>query len=325
MRIPKKWPESLKLYPFERFSWKIKHLDLCPTWKCDARCPTCNAWKRGDQELSHMQMAQICDYFKDLKQIVIEGGEPTKWGSLISFVYFIKCNNITIISNGLNIENIIDKAGNIKISTGIKKVKWLISLNGIGKVHDESRGIKGAFEKTAITIMELKKLGFEVSISYVPFVENYEEYWKVKGFAKEGGHGFCICYPVQAAKFGDQGQRWTMLPEDKIIELMEDYCETSRFFNKWAYRKFIKGVKDKKILPCWAGKNMVHINPDGKIRPCPFYEKMNIGVVWDEGIKIWDFARKELQKKIIPQNCQYSSGRLCNDCNIYYTMRHKLL
>ena len=68
------------------------------------------------------------------------------------------------------------------------------------------------------------------------------------------------------------------------------------------------------MMPCYAGEQLIHINPEGKIRPCPFYETFFLGSVERDGVFLlgedWE---KEICRQI-PHVCQYASGGVCDHC-----------
>ncbi|GAG43051.1 unnamed protein product, partial [marine sediment metagenome] len=95
-----------------------------------------------------------------LNEINITGGEPFLRKDLIEVVDTIYTHNkntrFVFSSNGLLPKLITDKVKEIK-KLGAK-VGIRISVDGIGEVHDQSRGIVGAFDKTMLTIEKLKQL-----------------------------------------------------------------------------------------------------------------------------------------------------------------------
>ncbi|MFX0134128.1 MAG: radical SAM/SPASM domain-containing protein [Candidatus Hodarchaeota archaeon] len=299
----------------------IEYIDFCPTWKCNARCATCGAWKRSKKEISWKLYNQIIENFKKVKRLVIEGGEPTLWNYLYDFCYrFMKFHpkcKVIIITNGFLIERIDIIAGLLKREFS-KQLTWLVSLNGIGKTHDKSRGVKNVFEKTVESAKIIKSFGYSVAFSYVPFLENMDEYPQVKELGKSLGIPTWICYFSKAAKFGEH-QSWTQETNKTIYN---SYSDNLKFFDKWTYEYFLNHVREKKVMPCWAGCSAIHINPEGIIRPCPFDESMVIGKLREDKIEFYS-NRKETIKRI-PEQCQYQTGELCNDCIVFYSLRRSI-
>jgi MoaA/NifB/PqqE/SkfB family radical SAM enzyme len=271
--------------------------------------------------LSFYQTEQIIKNLKDLKMVVIEGGEPTMWPFILQFIKDIKCDNIVIITNGYDVSRVIQLAADLWEQ---KRVRWLVSLNGIAEMHDKSRGKIGAYNNAVETIKLLKSHGYRVRTSYVPFLQNYNQYKAVKGLSKSIADGMNLCYPVGTAKFGEN-MKWRRPPEFMVMDLEREQMQDSKYLNKLAFKRFLKKVTNRELMPCLAAKSMIHINPDGIIRPCPFDELMLIGWVIDNDFFISDTTRQYLRSEKIPHKCQYQSGTICNDCYLLYTQRRMLL
>jgi radical SAM protein with 4Fe4S-binding SPASM domain len=312
----------------------IEYADICSSWKCNSFCPTCGAWKRDQiTALSVNQIDHIKKSFSNLKTIVCEGGEPFLWNNLDYFceVMHKQGRLISIITNGLAVQRIqkfADKFGPLN-----DRINFLVSLNGIGETHDISRGVKGAFDKTLESAKILRAAGFGVSFSYVPFQENIKDYKYIQLLGSELGIGIGLCYPCQSAKFGEN-MIWHHLDRRIVKEIRKDNMDSRPFPKnprRW-YNYFMAGWGDdyftdnaiaQKIMPCSAGRKMMHINPEGIIRPCSMDESMAIGKVTDNGVD-WTGLSKE-HKARIPNVCQYESGDVCNACYIGYTVNRKPL
>ena len=295
---------------------KIRYVDICPLWRCDARCPTCGAWKRNAPEINENQMYQIINhpYFKYIDQLILEGGEPTLWELLDRFVLEFnkthpKCT-IAIITNGFKPERInelMQKFDCIK-----EKLRWTISLNGLGKIHDASRGRKNVFDKTIESAKLLKDKGYIVTFSFAPFKYNEQDYENVVEFANNMNMYVDVCYPCDYAKFGEN-LKWKPASFQRLVEIGETKKKGQPFLNRWLFDYVFDHIAKKKIMPCWAGQTMAHIDPYGVIRPCHLDEKMELGRIYDEKIVL---EKKNLDR--FPA-CQYANGGLCNQCYITWS------
>jgi len=304
----------------------IDYIDFCPTWKCNARCATCGAWKRDKAEMQPALYKQIIENktFGKLKKIIIEGGEPTTWNYLYDFLYrFMKFHpkcRTHVITNGFKTDSIDIIAGMLK-SEFSKQLSWSVSLNGLEKTHDKSRGVKDVFDKTVASAVILKEYGYSVAFSYVPFQENVNEYDKLKEFCKELEIPLWVCYYSKSSKFGEH-QTWSQTTDEQYDHVYQDTVSSLKFYQKWAYEYFLDHVKRKKVMPCWAGRSMVHINPQGLIRPCHLDESMAIGHLTEECVEMYGNREELLQW--IPKLCEYKTGELCNDCYTMYTIRNNM-
>ena len=80
----------------------VQHTKVYTTYKCNAKCPTCQIWKLPRFELSRQQAKTIAENFKDIKKISITGGEAILWSHIIYFLNNIKAKSIVLNTNGLN-------------------------------------------------------------------------------------------------------------------------------------------------------------------------------------------------------------------------------
>lgn len=300
----------------------IEYLDVCPTWRCNAKCPTCRGWQRESTDLTKMQAQHIANYFKNLDKIVIEGGEPTLWKPLEWFVHEISKYNhkeIVVISNGFLSDKIKKLAKSWK---GIDRLKFLISLNGWGQLHDESRGVKNAYNKTMKTINYLLDIDFPFRISYVGFKENEAQIETIKQKLENkcGGVNYCIPVYTEDSRFGNI---WTLPTKEETIAMSKKQNASSKYLNKLGNTIFLRAYSKNKLMPCWAGKSMLHINPYGIIRPCHLNENFEIGKVVDGGIFFNNEARKKAVNQI-PKVCQYNGDRICNECYVALTVRKSI-
>ena len=157
-----------KLYLTEPYSWKIRDIDIRPTYRCNARCPTCGSWKRKSPDLSVEQAMVICDHFHKLRKVIIEGGEPLLWGPLSTFIKHLDAEEIVVITNAIFTEGV----KHITKSLTPQDFRFVVSLNGIGKIHDFSRGVKGAFTALVKSVDIMVDRGYNVRFQYVGLKEN---------------------------------------------------------------------------------------------------------------------------------------------------------
>jgi MoaA/NifB/PqqE/SkfB family radical SAM enzyme len=298
-----------------------RYLDFCPTWRCNARCPTCGSYKRNGTDMSWDTAKQIArdPNFRFLERLVIEGGEPTLWGGLSPFVrYFAETHSkttIAIISNGLAVVRLREVAERIEIYK--KQIRWWISLNGIGGTHDRLRGVTGAYEKTIESVRFLKEKGFYVNLSFVPFADNQEDFELILKFAHENGVPVGVCYPCDLAKFGE-GLKEQFIPQERLDEILNktQAQKSFHFFMRTACEYFQEKAGKHEAMPCWAGKQMIHINPKGVIRPCSMDESMQIGRLTEHGV-----IHEDCDLSRIPDRCSCVVNGP-NNCYITWTLRH---
>lgn len=176
-------------------------LQMPITSKCNSRCLTCNIWKykeRTDLDVSKLSSILANKYFAKVQNVGLNGGEPTLHADFVELVKAIlklpSLKNIFIISNSINSSRLLEQLRSVYPLCKERGVKLnlQISLDGIGGVHDEVRGIKNSFSRTMNTIDTLRQhkdeyldnfnLGCTISrynVDYLPEIEEYFESYNV--------------------------------------------------------------------------------------------------------------------------------------------------
>ena len=299
-------------------------LDICPTWKCNARCPTCNCWQRERDELNDDQAFQLVNhpYFKHINAVTIEGGEPTMWSHLDFFIgLFLSKKSyplINIITNGFKYSFLYELGE--KFIENKHRIKFYVSLNGDKETHDASRGVKNAYERTIKSIEILKNLGYFVQLSSVMFDQNIDKLDHVFDIAKIYNCPVNVCWPTTYGRF-EHGGLWTTNRKEEILAAKEKVSSKLRWLDQWAYDYFLYRASNSLLMPCYAGYRYVHVNPQGVLRPCLFDESMVIGQVYNDDVELFDFKKTV---KRIPDKCQYKDGGLCDDCLVRKSVRSNI-
>ncbi len=162
----------------------------------------CYIWAKQDW-FKEFSLTEIQNLFNEqlirnnLEIINITGGEPTLHPGLIEIIKIILKNcihlkRIDISTNGVNTLQIIDQIEQILtilLPTDVK-LTVSISLDGVGGVHEQVRGVPGIFDKIEQTIDGLKELillypffsiGFNMTISKL----NYFAIKEIREYAKQ--------------------------------------------------------------------------------------------------------------------------------------------
>ncbi|MCI0471300.1 MAG: SPASM domain-containing protein, partial [Candidatus Aminicenantes bacterium] len=74
----------------------------------------------------------------------------------------------------------------------------------------------------------------------------------------------------------------------------------------------------KKIMPCYAGQQIVHVDPEGNVYPCNFKlsEDRILGNIREADFdEIWEKNPRRILKEIKHGECMYPNG-LCGDSDI---------
>ncbi len=160
------------------------------TYQCNLRCKHCyeNAGGERRAELSTDEAKQVLDRLSNLAGIGLpalsfSGGEPLARKDFFELAAYAekRISYVSIASNGTLITK--DNAKRIK-DAGVDYVE--ISVDGAtSKVHDEFRGIPGAFERTMEGVRNCVDEGLDTCIATVLHRDNVAELDKILGLAKQ--------------------------------------------------------------------------------------------------------------------------------------------
>lgn len=143
---------------------KPKILQLPVTSKCNSMCKTCNIWHLKNKiDINPIQLKKVLadTFFDDVRYVGINGGEITlvkEWKEILNIVLEMKkIKSVHIISNGLKKDAVLELLSQIKKMCSQKNVRlgFTLSVDGIGEIHDEIRGIPKAYERCRYLLDEI--------------------------------------------------------------------------------------------------------------------------------------------------------------------------
>ncbi|WP_297086273.1 polysaccharide pyruvyl transferase family protein [Thermoleptolyngbya sp. C42_A2020_037] len=173
-------------------------LNLMVNDVCNSRCQMCLIWKnKKDKEFSPSELTEVLNenLFSNLQYVGVSGGEPTLRKDLPE-LFEVICNKkpkilgTGIITNGIIEETVrqqVLKSAEICRSKGVP-FNVMISLDGIGDVHDAVRGRENNF-KSALSLIHFFKEETDIPVSFgctitssnAPYVDEFLDYVKEQG------------------------------------------------------------------------------------------------------------------------------------------------
>lgn len=248
-----------------------------------------------------------------LKYINVSGGEPFLREDIVEIVRNLKQAapkaKIIISSNGFLTEKIIEKMKQMPKGIGIA-----LSLDGIGKMHDEIRGIPQAFEKVENTLKALKRNGFtNIRLAFTVGTLNVGHLGRVYDFAEKHGVELTLAF-AQSSDFYFGGKENFENPDKKILKEQFEYLirkELSKFkIKRWLRAYFAYGIyslatKNEQLLYSPAGEDYFFLDVFGNIYPSVIHNHIMGNIAKKDFSEIWfskqaDEARKEVQKDTKP-------------------------
>lgn len=158
---------KLPLYwSFRRFGWPRLYpfsVVISISFRCNSKCRTCDVWRKPNDDLTLEEWDKV---FQKLGRapvyMTFTGGEPFLRddldGMVISAYRHCRPSYITIPTNGLLPDRVEAQAENILRHCPRAQVGINLSLDGLGEVHDDIRGVPGNWERSMETWRRLKAL-----------------------------------------------------------------------------------------------------------------------------------------------------------------------
>jgi len=130
---------------------------------CDSKCQMCNIWQQHrDREITVEQARQLYSspLFREVVAVGLNGGEPTLRRDLADlgamlFDTLPSLRQVSLITNGLHAQRAIERIGELgeAVRTRGGKLDVMVSLDGVGDVHDRVRGVPGNFDQ-AVEVLD---------------------------------------------------------------------------------------------------------------------------------------------------------------------------
>ena len=194
------------------------------------------------------------------------------------------------------------------------------------------RQIQGAFAKTMETYDRIKDI-VPCAFSFTFCKQNIEYFDWVRKFARDKGTWAYICWTVM-------NDRFRVSAEDLVFwkpgmeKVMENYAESMGIGPKTLngirhniltlptglnLSYLYDHVVNRQNMPCFAGSQIVHVDPVGDIYPCNFKLSKDrvIGNLREKSFdEIWADMPQRILREIKRCDCMYPNG-LCGDSDIF--------
>jgi len=266
------------------------NLTFSVSYRCNARCRTCNVWKKRVDDLSLDEYKRLFDGIgRNLYWATFSGGEPFLRPDLPDIVLecVARCGAslINIPTNGLLQKRVID--GVRRMSQGAPEARFIInfSLDGIGKRHDELRGVPGNYDRLRATYEELKACqlpNVTLGIHAVVSKHNVTEIPALRAHARAvfAPDSFITEVAEERLELDTIGEDITPTPSEYapvVDDLLTDLDANPargiagltqafrREYYKLAHQTLLE---QRQVLPCYAGIASAHVAPNGDVWTC---------------------------------------------------------
>jgi radical SAM protein with 4Fe4S-binding SPASM domain len=240
----------------------------------------CNIWQVKEHD--DCKPEHYANIPTTLAHINISGGEPFLRSDLAEIVRVVASRNpkahILVSSNGFQPSRTIESVRQMlkyhqRLGVGI-------SIDGIGKKHDEVRGIRGAFEKSTETIRRLgDELGLrDIRMAFTLQDTNAGHLLDVFELSKRLGTQFTWVVAQTSSHYfqntDSNSGHWTggTILEGSALELIQRQL-ASATPKDWAraffsYGNLLRAKDQPRPIQCKAGSSFFFIGPRGDVHAC---------------------------------------------------------
>jgi len=313
------------------------------TAACQSRCKTCNIGLKYQQDPKRkerdLKLEEIEKIFQTLGRVYffnVSGGEPFLRRDLPEIIklacQYLKPRIIHIPTNAIASDRIRRltlqclEIINHYDSTVPFSVKP--SIDGVGNVHDEIRGVKGNFKQLEKTISYLKEieqdydnfhleLGTVISnfnINYLSEIEDYVHSQGVQSYRNEIAERRTEFFNLEDPITPDTETYKSLVTifAEKIRQNIGKKRKLTKITEslRLVYYDLVVRIlhENRQVIPCFAGISNVHINFDGEVWPCCVLGySQPLGSLRADGYdfqKVWHSAQADAVRKYIKDgNC----------------------
>lgn len=262
-------------------SFDIQYINFPITYACNAKCSMCDIWKIYRDTPAQMKQEMTVDEIKaffesnkshltKLKSVGFTGGEPTIKRGFKDLIIYLRDEypdvRVGLQTNGLHpksqlktIKELYDANPNLGLA---------VSLDGTGKVHEEVRGVKNAYERALETIRGAKEMGIDsITVGLTISKKNIEQIHEVADVCDELGCEFS-CFPAEEGDYFDNSGN------DSLTLSQEEKQTVADKLKRFDYHYYMDNVrlqilgKRKRELDCYSGRSSIVLDPYGDIKPC---------------------------------------------------------
>ncbi len=262
------------------------------TCRCNLKCPMCDIPTREKgAEINTGQGFQIIDELAELgaSGVSFTGGEPLLRPDIFDFIRRAKALDLDtiLVTNGLRLANLASEV----IQAGPDVVN--VSIDGsVPRIHDRSRGCKGAFERSIKGVESLKRLierqrsDMQIVASTVLSQENIYDLGNIISLCRDSGIDRVILCPLH--EFRDACCYVSPVIVDYDVQaFLLGHADRALIDNSDRYLSHLNSVLrgDQPPPGCRAGYTTLIIDYEGHVYTCKcnFENRQKIASLFSKG------------------------------------------
>lgn len=302
---------------------EVSYANIAITYLCNSRCRHCSIWKiykhhpsKVQEELTFEEIKAVFEkshYLSKLKSITLTGGEPFLRKDFVELCGFFASKypraGICIPTNALDPNLIVKKLEELMFdySPNPRNIYISISLDGIGKTHDEIRGVAGSYQNVLRLIMLIKEClpAINQGISFTITPDNYNDLLKAYELSKKLNVGFyCQFAQISESYYRNVEAKfeWSREKLCKVKNILSTIAE--EFYLRQTVKQRINDVSmyyfshmvefqenPHRMFTCYSGIHSFFMDPYGNIYPCIMLNKRLGNILYSSFDEIW-FSRR---------------------------------
>jgi|SRR5579863_600122 len=240
-------------------------LMLEPLHLCNLACDGCGRIREYEETIQDFMPLEKCLAAVDesgAPVVSICGGEPLIYPQIDELVAGVvgRKRHLYLCTNGINLEKHLPKWEPTPYMT------INVSMDGLAKTHDATRGRRGLYELDIRAIRAAKAQGFRVVTNTTVYKETEvsELETMLEELSSYGVEGFLVAPAYHYEALADEDIFMTRPEVHSKFKEVERLARKYRFFNSPPYLKFLTGERHFDCTP-WGN---ITVNPQGWKGPC---------------------------------------------------------
>jgi len=268
------WPDKIRgvaQYIKARINGRPLGVTLELTRRCNAKCDYCDHWREPKRkELDTDGFVDVVRHFDPLA-VTVCGGEPLIRKDAVEIVRRSKklpgYRYVAIITNGWFM---LEPKAQELLDAGIDQFN--ISLNFPDERQDEDRKLRGLYDRIAHIVPWLTRQGAHVQLNTILMQDNLDDVLDIVNLADDWGAKVLL---TLYSELPAGNRRHLFAPEmrERVRDLCAELLSIQRtrgiIANEAWYLEHVPVFVDgAQIGGCTAGKQTIHVTPEGLVRAC---------------------------------------------------------
>jgi MoaA/NifB/PqqE/SkfB family radical SAM enzyme len=245
---------------------------------CNARCRMCSIWETEHAPL--LEPTALESLPRTLRDLNLSGGEPFLRADLPELARLARQRlpraRIVVSTNGFLPERILQVAAAWQRDS--QRIGIAVSVDGIGRMHDEVRGVPGAYRRVVSTLRGLRALRYQPrAVAFTVTRRNVSHLGAVYRLARRLGARFsCTLAHDSPHYFQIAGQGDHRAEAPALAGQIEKVARSELAAwspRRWARAYYLSLLAEaaatgQRPLPCRAGRDFFYADWTGAVYPC---------------------------------------------------------